>query len=311
MNLSKLSTIPRPLAILWCVAHYYTLMRSQVTDLVFPDDKDGRITRKHLLKLLEPGLINRTFMEVLRPETGGNAPVYFPARKGLELLACELNAPSLLSACCLRPNWQHLLHWVEVAQFHITLDRAVERQNHVEVERWLGEWDVANPDEREPENRYRLFALLSDPGQPRLVANPDAAFLLKFGNYAKVYYVEIDRATSGIQQMAHSKPKGFAAMAARQLHRHHYPETNLDTFSILLVTTSAQRRDLLRKAFADKPGAALWKFAAASDVTPATLLFEPIFYACAGESAPVVRLPKNNVGAGQIANWGERNQMGR
>lgn len=292
MTLTQVQSFPRPLAIVWCVTHYYTLLRAQISDLLFPNDPDGRITRKWTKKLFADGLISRTAMEVVNPSAGAgaSAPVYFPSRKGCEYLACELNDERYLSVCTQRPNWQYLLHWTAVSQFHIVLDRAIERQQDVRLERWLGEWDIADPDapQSEPHRRYRLFQLIEEHPR-RLVANPDAGFLLRVGNFAKAYFVEIDRATSGIQQIAASKTPGFAAMAQRRLDKQIYPEANVDPFAVLLITTSPMRRTLLQKAIAAKQGSELWKFCAWGDLKPETLLHEPIFFNCAGESAPLIR----------------------
>lgn len=280
----------RDLAILLAVARYYTLTRAQIQFLCFPAGVDGRIVRKRLLHLVNDVLLAKTAMQVVNPSMGAPAPVYFPTRKGCEFLAAELKDDRYLSVCTQTPTWQHLYHWTQVAQFHVLLDQALARQQEVQLEGWLSEWDVANPQEKEPENHFKLYTLIR--AQPRLVANPDAGFLLSCRGFRKVYYLELDRATSGIQQIANSKPAGFAAMAEEQLHRRHFPEANVDSFAVLLVTPTPQRRDALRKAFSPRPGAALWKFSSWTDVTAEKLLHEPVFYPCTGEPAPLVKLPR-------------------
>ena len=275
------------IAILDAVARYYTLTRTMIQDLCVPgDSRDGRKTRKLLHQLVSDGLLTRNAMEVVNPAMGAPAPVYSPSRKGCEYLACEWKDDRYLHVCCLKPTWQNLYHWVQVAAFHLALDRAVTLTPEVRVDGWLSEWDIANPDEKEPHKRYRLFTLLRE--KPRLVANPDAGFLLRVGKHAKAYYVEIDRSTTGLQQLAHSKPAGLAEMAAQQLHKRHFPTTTLDTFSVLFITLTANRRDALCRLFADKPGADLWKFACKDDLIGAWL-HAPIFHRCHGEPAPLVR----------------------
>lgn len=283
------STSDRSLLVLKALAAYYTLARAQIQALsgFRGGANDDRACRKLLLKLLQAGLVNKTAMQVVNPGMGAPAPVYYPSRKGLEYLACETGEDRWLSACCLTPNWQHLYHWTQVAEFHIRLDLAVAVQSGVTVERWLGEWDLADPQAREPEKRYRLFTLLRE--QPRLVANPDAGFLLSYRGFKKVYFLELDRGTSSIAQIAASKPAGFAEMARQQLHKRCFPQSTVNHFSVLLVTTTPTRRDLVRKALASKDGAALWKCCAWADVTPERLLFEPIFHDVEGTVAPLVR----------------------
>jgi hypothetical protein len=78
-------------------------------------------------------------------------------------------------------------------------------------------------------------------------------------------------------------------MAERQLHWRHFPTATIDTFSVLMIAPTARRRDALRKAIKDKPGAVLWKFACAQDVTPENFLRAPIWFPCDGDPGPLVK----------------------
>jgi hypothetical protein len=170
----------------------------------------------------------------------------------------------------------------------IALDQAISRQKQVRLEGWLNEWDIANPDAGKPEDRFRLYTLLRE--NPRLICAPDAAFLLAIGEYSKVFYLEQDRSTTGVRQSAARKTAGYAELAKRGLHRRHFPEATLPTFTVLTVAPSPGQRDALRKAVRDKPGADLWKFAAQSDLTPELFLNEPVFFPCEGGPTPLVKL---------------------
>ncbi len=274
----------RKTEIVKAAATYYTLTRMQLQRVC--DEKNDRVMRKRLFELCQEGLLNKTRQEVLNPSMTSSAPVYYPSRKGLEFLACELEEPSWLQCCTHTPNWQMLLHWTTVAEFHIRLDQAIAGQKDVTSGGWLGEWDVANPDDAEPHKRFRLFTLFSE--RPRLVCIPDAALLLCVNGYAKIHYVEMDRATSGIKAIAHSKTPGYAALSERRAHRRHFT-TNTDSFFVLSVSPTCARRDALRDAIADKRGAELWKFAAWEDLTPERLIHGPVWYRCEGKAQPLVR----------------------
>ncbi len=278
----------RKLAILRFVAIYYTVTRAMIQRAVMPEtDRQGRVARKILGELTQCGLLNKTKMLVCNAADGAPAPVYYPSRKGCELLAVELRDDTWLHTCTLTPNWQHLHHWVNVAKFHIELDHAAMLSRDVKVERWLSEWTIANPDETEPQKRYRLFTEIRK--EPRLVCAPDAAFLLCYRAFRKVYYVEVDRGTTGINAIAASKTPGYAAMEKQGLHRRHYADTTFDTFSVLQVTTSANRRDALRRAIAPKDGAKLWLFLAWPDITAETLLHNDLIYDCEKGPRPLVK----------------------
>lgn len=274
---------PRKTNILKAHGDYYTLTRAMSQDVC--GEKNDRVHRKHLGQLCDEGYLAKTRMQVVST-LGATAPVYYLTRKGAEFLAAEVD-PTYLCCCTLCPTWQHLLHWLAVAQFHIVLDRAFALQREACIGGWLGEWDVANPDEKEPERRYRLFTLLREEPK-RLVCNPDAAFLLNAGGFSMVQYLEYDRATSATGQIAASKSPGYAELLKRSGHDRHF-DNNVDEFRVLSVSPTPGRRDLLRKAFVGKDGAKLWRFAAWSEFTPETALFGAIFYPAEGDAGPLLK----------------------
>lgn len=277
----------RDCAILLALVRYYVLSRMQIQRLCFPGDESGRITRRRIQSLVGAKLINRALMQVVNPLAGTPAPVYYPARRGCEFLAEHQGDERYLATPTQTPQPHHLFHWLAVSDTHIALDGAIAAQTGVQLTDWLSEWDIANKDESAPEKRFRIYTLIHE--SPRLVCAPDAAFLLAMRGHAKVFYLEQDRNTSGVQQIAASKTAGYAAMAERCLHRKHFPQTTLDAFSVLMVAPTERRRDALKKAIAGKPGAALWRFTAAPDLTPERFLIEPIWHQCDGEALPLIK----------------------
>jgi len=277
----------RDILILVALVRYYVLNRQQIQRLVFPNDRNGRITRRRLQILVDEHLINRQNHLFCYP-SATPAPVYFPARKGCELLAEHFEDPRYLVTPTAAPIPHHTFHWLAVSETHIALDEAVRRQQEVAIDGWINEWDVVNKDESRPEKRFRLYTLLQD--RPRLVCVPDAAFLASFQGARKVFYLEQDRATSGAQQIANSKTAGYAAMAEKKLHRRHFPEATLDQFTVLMVAPSPKRRDSLRQAIRAKPAANLWRFVARQDLVPERLLRDAIYYTCDGDQPrPLLR----------------------
>ena len=275
--------IPRKRTILKAHGDYYTLTRAMSQDVC--GEKNDRVHRKHLGQLGDEGFLNKTRMQVVS-SLGATAPVYYLTRKGAEYLAAEFDE-RYLHCCTLCPNWQHLLHWIAVSQFHIVLDRAFAAQTHASIGGWIGEWQVANPEEKEPEKRYRLFTLWLE-GTKRVVCNPDAAFLLCTGEFRIVHYLEYDRETSSLNQISASKSPGYVELLKRSGHDKHF-DNNVDEFRVLSVSPTTRRRDLLRKAFVGKEGAKLWRFAAWSEFTPETGLCDAIWYPAEGEAVPLVK----------------------
>lgn len=284
----------RDIQVLLALVQFYLLTRSQVQRLCFPEDQKSRIARRRLQVLVEAGFINRYSLFVYHPALGAPSPIYYLSRKGTEFLASHFDDDKYATANTQPPQANMILHWIALTDTHITVQEAVARQKEVALRGWINEFDVVNKNEAKPEKRFRLYTLIRE--EPRMVCAPDAAFLLEAHSYGpvprafcKVFFVEQDRATSGDQQIAASKTPGYAALAEQQLHRRHFPETNLDSFSVLLVTPSINRRNHLARAFRNKPGAELWKFCAVPDLTPEKVLREPIWYPVEGDPQPLIK----------------------
>jgi hypothetical protein len=284
----------RDIAILQTVCRYYVLSRQQIQRLCFPNDQTNRITRRRLQLLVDGHFINRHVFSVYSLAAGTPGAVYFPAPKACEFLAEHFDDERYLATPTRTPFAHHLFHWLAVSETHITIDAAIARQEAVKLDGWLSEWDVCNPQESAPEKRYRLYTLIRE--SPRLAAVPDAAFLLSTQGHSKIFYLEQDRNTSGVRQIAASKTPGYAAVADLKMHRRHFPATTLDSFAVLMVAPDNRRRDALRNAIAGKPGANLWRFVSATDLKPETFLHGEIFFSYNEGPFSLVKSPSSGVG---------------
>ena len=164
----------RDFAILCAVVRYYVLNRQQIQRICFPQDPNGRVTRRRLQALVAAGLLNRQNTLFCHPLAGPAAPVYFPSRKGCELLAEMYDDERFLATPTQAPIPHHTLHWLAVSDTHITLDDAIKTQTAVTLDGWLNEWDICNKDESAPEKRFRLYTLIRE--SPRLVCAPMQRF---------------------------------------------------------------------------------------------------------------------------------------
>ena len=265
----------RDMCVLKALAQYYCLNRPQLQKLCFPNDKTGRITRRRLQALVSKQLINRHRAEVVYPQTVQAGSIYYPAKQGCQLLA-EIEADDrhlLTPTQCPQPH--HIMHWLAVSQTHILLNGAIRLQNSVSVGSWTNEWDIINKDEADPAKRFKLYTVLQE--APKLICAPDAAFILSYQGYSKVFYLEQDRATTGAKQVAARKVKGYAAMQQQNFHRQQFPKANVSSLTVLCITPTSGRRDALRRAFQNKPGNELWKFASAKELVETAFLHEALF----------------------------------
>jgi hypothetical protein len=277
----------RDIAILEAIDKYYVLNRKQIQALVFPDHKEPRVARRRLQFLVQARLLNRQNVQTFYVNDPAPSCVYFPSVGGCEFLVDYHKNEKYRLTSTRAPVAHHVQHWLEVSATHMCFDAAAKLDKEIQIDGWLNEWDVANKDEADREKHYRLYTLIRK--SPKLVCVPDAALLLSLKGHKKVHYIEEDRGTSGPEQVAAQKCQGYAAMAEGKLHRLHFPETTLPSFSVLMVTTTVNRRESLRKAMKEKPGADLWRFITADDLQPAKLFTDPVFYPCEGDPRPLVK----------------------
>ena len=78
-------------------------------------------------------------------------------------------------------------------------------------------------------------------------------------------------------------------MLAASRHKKHFPDVNVEGFTVLIIAPSVARRESLRKAFEEKPGAKLYKFASRTELTPETFFADPVWRTAAGEAVSLLK----------------------
>lgn len=275
----------KDIAVLLRVANYYVLTCAQLHALCFSEHRDRRATRKRLSRLVHHGYLSRIRPRVSIP-SGNVAPAYYPSAKGVESLAAWFDDQRYLAVNTRRPRQDLLWHWLEISETHRIVEQAIGQQEAVKLEGWFNEWETVNKESSRQE-QFFLQTVLQE--HPPLSCSPDAAFLLSMAGHKKVFYVEQDRGTSGARQVAASKTPGFAKLLEQALHRRHFPNTTLDTFSVLCVTSDPLRREALRKAVGKKAASELWLFTDRSLLTSDTFLYGEIIFNCQGEAGPLIK----------------------
>ena len=278
---------PLDIAVLAALARYYCLCRPQLQTLCFPTHSDGRALRNRLAKLRQGGYVTKT--RSLIPYRGGSSgcPVWYLTREAAELLREYFDDESYLALNTRPPRDSLLFHWLAIGDTHIALDKAVDaHQGDVSLTKWTNEWEVVNKDAARA-GQFCLHTVFRE--NPPLSCSPDAAWLLGYGEHQIVFYLEQDRNTSGVRSIAASKTNGYAELAQRNGHRTHFPETTLDRFRVLMVTTHHGRRKALAQAIKGKERADLWLFACQDDLTAESFPFGDVFYDCHGTAGPLIR----------------------
>ena len=280
------------IAILAALARFYVLCRPQIQRLLFPQHRDGRSTRKHLSKLVHDGYVKKHTTMIPYPSNGSGCPCYYLTQRGAEILASYYDDPRYKAVNTKAPRADMLLHWLAVNETRLRIEEAVSPNPDIKLLAWYSEWQTIFDDS----GREQFYLHTVFQRTPPLSCSPDAAFLLEVQGFGKVHYVETDRNTSGVRSIAASKTPGYAELHNRQQHKRHFPESNVDTFTVLMVTTHKTRRNRLAEAIDGKPGATLWKFVVQDDITPDNFPYETVFLNSKGEAKPLVHRPDRQKG---------------
>lgn len=269
------------------LAKYYVLTREQLQRLCCPETSD-RCVRKHLTKLQHGDFITKHRVPVLLPDGKGSAPVYYVTREGASTLAAWFEDDRYLATNTRQPRPDRLNHWLALNEARMVIEQAVELDETVTLDGWISEWEVVDKDLPESQ-RFTLRTQLCE--TPPLSCSPDAAFLLTTRAISKIFFVELDRGTSSPHQIAARKTRGYAELARQQKHRTHFPQTNLDSFSVLFVTPTRYRCVQLGKELQRHESPDLWRMIDQHELTPASFLHAPVLYKPDGSRVSLVRPP--------------------
>lgn len=267
----------RDIPVLTALARYYLMTRHMIQNFCYLTDRDGRLTRRRLSALCRDHYISKHTLQVVNPRDGAPSPVYHLAKRGCQFLAEHLADDRYLCkpTSVSRPN--HLQHYLAITRTHMLLDEAIAESN-VELMSWFHEDEVINPEELDAKKHFKLFAELRK--QPRLCCIPDAGFLLSSDGHRLVCYLEQDRDRDNYshKRVAALKSPGYAELHRRGMHRRHFPTTTLNRFLVVMIAPTEKRRNALRRAFTEKDGATLWRFASQTDLSPTSFLHGPVWY---------------------------------
>ncbi len=267
------------------LAKFYVLTREQLQRLCSPDTSD-RSVRKHLSKLQHGDFITKHRMPVMLPDGSGAAPVYYLTQEGASVLAAWFEDERYHATNTRQPRGDRLNHWLALNETRMVIEHALRLDSDVTLDGWISEWEIIDKDA--PNGlRFTLHTQLRE--TPPLSCSPDAALLLTTRGVSKVFYIEQDLGTSSPHQVAARKTKGYAELARQQKHRTHFPQSNLDSFSILFITPAKYRCVQLGKELRQHESPELWRMIDQHELTPESFLHAPICYQANGSRVSLIR----------------------
>ena len=285
------------ITLLAALAKYFVLTREQLQRLCCPDSSD-RTVRKHLSKLQHGDFITKHRVPILLPDGKGSAPVFYVTKEGASVLAAWFEDDRFLATNTRLPRPDRLNHWYTLNESRMVIEKAVALDDSVTLDAWVSEWEVVDKEASESQ-RFTLHTQLSE--TPPLSCSPDAGFLLTTRGVSKVFYIEQDLATSSPHQVAARKTKGYAELARQGNHRMHFPQTNLDNFSVLFLTPTRYRCVQLGKELQRHESPELWRMIDQHELTPESFLHAPILYQPDGSRVSLIRPPVVSVQNGAVS----------
>jgi hypothetical protein len=259
----------RDVEIVEAVHQYRVLRQDQIQGLFF---STKNAAQRALARLYDHGFLERKFLPVLY---GRSPTLYVLDKRGADLLRSKHGYEDLnwyASSKALKTDF--IEHTTALNDFRVSVVVAARRRG-LKLTTWASESQL-----KADYDRVRI----AEVRQPVSVI-PDGYFVLDTPRGEAHFFVEVDRGTETLQRF---KQKVSAYIA---YHESGGYERRYGTRSLRILTIATGEGRLANLRTATRPGVEgtrgrqrFW-FALASDLTPATVLSEPVWY-LAEEDAP-------------------------
>jgi hypothetical protein len=282
-RLRRFRLTERDREVIEALRRYRYLRTGQIHRLVFAPQAGLQMTRRRLRFLAAPefAYLQRAEFYVhegaIKPESA-----YFLGSAGLGLLTeLGLPPPPYPTDRPGRVRHRFLEHALELSEFRLKLELALRPLPFLSLPRFVAEFEIKEHLQNAvSKERYKLYHAF--PGGPRrLVVFPDAMFILRQRETTaeRLYFAEIDRGTEGAQVIRDKA-------AAYQLYREQgifKKFGSFPRFRVLFQAPSEKHSRQIRQALAGSKGEELFWVAAATELSPATLLTAPVWTDSAGK----------------------------
>ena len=278
----------RDLGILEALARYRYLRTSQISRLLFPENRTIQSARRRLKYLFHAGLVGR-IQPIMGVQDGPGEIAYYLDRKGRGLLN-EDAFPAYSHKNHVKPGF--LNHALDVSEFRLCLELAIQPLEDISLHRVVADYELKSHAEQAiGRRRYRLYDEVVDPVARRtLTVYPDLMFVLKADHgpekvFQRLFFVEIDRGTEGLRVIS-DKLAGYHLYKSEKVYRKF---GDFNDFRVLIQTNSAKRQQNIQmrtREFSDV--VTVWT-AMDSLVTSTSILKDKIWENPDGEPAAILR----------------------
>jgi len=265
----------------------------QIRRLRYYQADTGRLSspdniRKRLKRLWDEGFLAGDVLQAT------NERIYFLGERGLEPLRA---AYGLEQRRLYRPRsaetMQQLAHPLMVSECAVRFVESV-RGSDVELPELAPLWipffhthAVADTSRKKHTERFVTQEDLRVPGHPEpFRIRPDLVFALARGSAWRLFFLEADRGSESVQEIA-LKQAGYAHLqdapdpdhGSQRLWQRYGPARD---FRVLFVTTTPRRVETLHRQLTERPGFELMTFTSLAEVQNRNVLFESIWHAKSG-----------------------------
>ncbi len=267
----------RDLEIFRVVNRYRYLRTGQIKRLVFPGNTTEQSTRRRLKYLFHNGYLGRV-MPFVRIGEGSSETAYYLDKSGRELLK---QAGEEVGAYAFGGQVKHhfLDHALDISEFRVNLELALVDHPVAEVHRFTADFEVkAHTADAIGKRRYKLYDEVTHPAtREPYVVYPDALIILKgkgkFEDYQRLYFLEIDRGTEGLNVIK-DKITGYSLYLKQNVF---VKFGKFKGFTVLLQTNSAKRAENIRHFLTGVDGSELVWISDAGQVKQETIATSPIW----------------------------------
>jgi hypothetical protein len=279
----------RDVEILQALNRYRYLRTGQIHELLFGDNTTQQSARRRLRNLYHHSYIARAqpFVKVGEPvpeiayylNTKGRAvlrehgEVVRSWRKGGEV------------------KYQFLEHALALSGFRVKLEKAVASIDGASIGRFIPDFEMRDEAEKYVgKKRYALYRELTHPvNRKTYIVHPDALIELHFERDGKkasrLIFVEIDQGTQGLERIR-DKVTGYTLYRDQALFRQF---GGYSDFLLLFQAQSERRCKNILESLVDHVGGRMVRATTAAELTPQSILTEPVWRDIHGEGKRLFR----------------------
>lgn len=274
--------------ILQALGEYRYLRVDQVKRLFFRENKDLQSPNRRLKYLYHGKYINKVSTYGRRHDVSPQW-VYFLDKKGMTHLH-DRGISARIWPKTKQVKFNTLQHALDLSDFRINLELGLESSDVVSLKTFIPDFQMTKVSALQSSRNKRIAytTIVSPVNKQSYIIYPDALIVLQAlvedVAHEKLYFLEIDRGTHGLQVVC-DKVHGYYLYHQKKFHASFGDFTD---FKVLIQTSGEKRADNLRKMLADRFGSERVWVTDYEKVNEQSLLYDPIWKGVDGKARSIL-----------------------